>query len=267
MVPAVRQNCVKLRPSCPSRTCAIKLNRSLSSDLDQLREILKITGTPGVDFVAKLKSQDVRQGSLVAQRVEIKKTIYILLWQKNIWWINWFHLGNHDLNNRKQGYIEEYSSLLKDSSKHNLPLPFWPGQELHQKFTKSAQERLEVDLFQSKLGWYIKKIKILSPHLAHFCSLNVYLCVCIPAMQPCLSWRRCCCWTPSRGWVPQMPWTCPSSASTGTATMRLRRSPTTRRWTTWTWHWISGNVRWHRPSLFFILEPVQFHLPSQKKNK
>lgn len=31
----------------------------LLSDLDQLREIMKITGTPAADFVVKLQSQDV----------------------------------------------------------------------------------------------------------------------------------------------------------------------------------------------------------------
>lgn len=29
------------------------------SDLDQLREIMKITGTPSADFIVKLQSQDV----------------------------------------------------------------------------------------------------------------------------------------------------------------------------------------------------------------
>lgn len=35
------------------------LNHISLSDLDQLREIMKITGTPSPDFIVKLQSQDV----------------------------------------------------------------------------------------------------------------------------------------------------------------------------------------------------------------
>lgn len=37
----------------------MKLDQQLLTDLDQLREIMKITGTPTVDFVVKLQSQEV----------------------------------------------------------------------------------------------------------------------------------------------------------------------------------------------------------------
>lgn len=37
----------------------MKLDQQLLTDLDQLREIMKITGTPTVDFVVKLHSQEV----------------------------------------------------------------------------------------------------------------------------------------------------------------------------------------------------------------
>lgn len=38
---------------------SMTFNPCLLPDLDQLREIMKITGTPAADFVIKLQSQDV----------------------------------------------------------------------------------------------------------------------------------------------------------------------------------------------------------------
>lgn len=69
------------------------------------------------------------------------------------------------------------------------------------------------------------------------------VCVCVCALQRCVSWRRCCSWTLSRGWVPRRRWSCRSSASSGTRTRRQRRCRTTRPSTTWTCSWTSGNVR------------------------
>lgn len=46
----------------PSKNlCVVKLDRSPPPppDLDQLQEIMKVTGTPAGDFVVKLQSQDV----------------------------------------------------------------------------------------------------------------------------------------------------------------------------------------------------------------
>lgn len=58
--------------SAPLNLRMIKLDPKLLPDLDQLREIMKITGTPTCDFVVKLQSQDVCVFSSIIKRAEVK---------------------------------------------------------------------------------------------------------------------------------------------------------------------------------------------------
>lgn len=148
--------------------------------------------------------------------------------------IHVFSLTYKNSSGRKQSF----HFLSWQAKNYIRSLPKVPKKDLHSIFSKASSNGTQRHSSASSGVGALNSVML--------------TLICMSATQPCLSWKRCCFWTLSRGWAPRRRSTCPSSVSSETPKRRLKRCLMIRPWTTQTCRWTSGNVRERREAALQI---------------
>lgn len=163
-----------------------------------------------------------------------------------------------------------WTPRLQKYKEHSRPLSdmlWWPyntntlSSLVRPKTTSEVCQKCQkktCTLFSPKLAPMVRKD--LPQFVAGALNSIMLTLICMSVTQPCASWKRCCFWTPNRGWPPLRHLTCPSSVSSEILKRRLKRCRMIRPWTTQTCRWTSGNVREGEQRGWFRIEAAFFNI-------